>query len=149
MKKLTIRNHAFDRFGNQHNPVIDQDHFMGHTAFDHQWKKETPGAIDLRRSEELLVLDINAIGYSRDDLTVAISDGILVVRGMKKHMETHPETPLIEEEIEVETFERKIRVNPGISREKITADLHDGVLRLTFIDVPEEEEKNSRLIEVM
>lgn len=149
MKKLTIRNHAFDRFGTQHNPVIDQDHFMGHTAFDHQWKKEMPGSFNVSRSKELLVLDINVAGYAKEDLTVAISDGILVVRGLKKHREAHPETSLIEEELDVETFERKIRVNQSISREKITADLHDGVLRLSFIDVPAEEEKNSRLIEVM
>ncbi len=93
-------------------------------------------------------MEIAVAGFSREELTVAISDDVLVIRGVKKHREDHPETEFLVEEFATESFERKFRVNPNISKEKITANYQNGILRLTFIDVPPEEEKSTRFIQV-
>jgi HSP20 family protein len=148
MQKFRIRNHAFDRIGDTYGPVIDHEHFLGHSAFDSHWKKTEPGAVNLSKQGELFTMEIAVAGFSRKELTVAISDDVLVIRGVKKHREDHPETEFLVEEFATESFERKFRVNPNISKEKITANYQDGILRLTFIDVPPEEEKSTRFIQV-
>ena len=148
MQKLRIRNHAFDRIGDQYAPVIDPDHFLGFSAFDVARKKTEPGAVNLRKTGELFVMEVAVPGFSKEEMTVAISDDILVIRGLKKHKDPHPETEFIMEEFDTDSFERQFRMNPCISREKITAKYLDGILRLTFIDVPPEEEKNAQFIHV-
>jgi len=52
------------------------------------------------------------------------------------------------EEFNYAFFEREFRLNERIAREKIEARLEDGILYLTFIDVPKEEEKRFRDIKV-
>ena len=149
MENFKIRNRSFDRIGDQYTPVIDKDHFLGHTPFGSHWKKGTPGEISLTTTGELFVMEVSAQGYAKEELTVAISDDILVVRGLKKSKKEHPETAMIVEEFDTESFERKFKISSNISRERITAKYESGILRLTFIDVPPEEEKNARLIEVV
>lgn len=118
MQKLRIRNHAFDRIGDQYSPVIDPDHFLGFSAFDVARKKPEAGAVNLSRTGELFVLEVSVPGFSREELTVAISDDILIIRGLKKHKDPHPETEFILEEFDTDSFERKFRVNPCISRKR-------------------------------
>ena len=149
MEKLTIRNSAFHRIGDQYGPVIDPNHFMGHSAFSHPWKEGNPGEVTLGKTDELFVMDISVKGFSKDELSVAISDGILVVRGLKERKEQFSETAPVLEEIDTDSFERKFRINANISREKITAEHHADTLRLTFIDVPPGEEANARFIQVI
>jgi HSP20 family protein len=148
MQKFKLRNHAFDRIGDSYGPVIDPDHFLGFSAFDVKRKKSEPGAINLRKTGELFVMEVAVPGFSKGELTIAIADDILVIRGLKKHREDHPETEFIMEEFDTDSFERKFRINPCISREKITAKYEDGILLLTFIDVPPEEEKNAQFIQI-
>lgn len=148
MQKFRIRNHAFDRIGDTYSPVIDHDHFLGRSAFSIPWKKGKAGSVNLTKTGELFMMEVAVPGFSREELTVAISDDILVIRGVKKHREEHPETEYIMEEFDTESFERKFRINPEISKEKITAKYEDGMLHLAFIDVPPEEEKNARFIQV-
>ena len=148
MQKFSIRNHSFDRMGSRYGPVIDHDHFLGHSAFQFQWKKGSPGSIKLSRKGELFHMEVAVPGFSREELTVAISDDILVIRGVRKQQQAHPETEFIVEEFDTDSFERKFRMSPEISREKITARYENGILFLTFIDVPPEEEKNAQFIQV-
>jgi HSP20 family protein len=143
-----IRNRAFERMGSHYGPVIDHDHFLGYTAFDVKKRKTCPGAVNISQSGELFVMEVAVPGFAKEDLTVAIADGVLVVRGMKKAREEHPETELIVEEFDTDSFERRFKISPMISREKIAANYRDGILRITFTDVPEEEEKNAQFVEV-
>jgi HSP20 family protein len=146
MQILRIRNRAFERFGDVYGPVIDHDHFLGRSAFDVPRKKACPGAVIVSKRGALFVMEVAVPGFAKEDLTVTIADDILVIRGVKKHREEYPETDLIVEEFEMDSFERKFTISPKISREKIEAHYQDGILRLTFIDVPEEEEKNTQFV---
>ena len=53
------------------------------------------------------------------------------------------------EEFKMDAFERSFRLDPSIAKEKITAEFKDGILTLTFIDVPKEEERERRLVELV
>jgi HSP20 family protein len=146
MQTTRIRNRAFERFGSEYGPVIDHDHFLGRSAFDVPRKKACPGAVNLSQRGELFVMEIAVPGFSKEELTVTVADDILVIRGLRKHREDYPETEFIVEEFDTESFERKFRISPTISREKIEAKYQDGILHLTFIDVPAEEEKNAQFV---
>lgn len=91
---------------------------MGHSAFSHPWKEGNPGEVTLGKTDELFVMDISVKGFSKDELSVAISDGILVVRGLKRRKEQFSETAPVLEEIDTDSFERKFRINANISRER-------------------------------
>ena len=148
MKKLRIRNYSFDRISDRYAPVIDPEQFHGFSTDETPRRKGESGAVNLSKSGEMFVMEIAVPGFSKEELTVAIHDDLLVIRGLKKYKEDHPETEFILEEFDTASFERKFQVNPCISREKISAQYEAGILRLTFIHVPPEEEKSAQFIHI-
>mgnify|MGYP002280575009 CR=1 FL=1 len=52
------------------------------------------------------------------------------------------------EEFNFDSFERRFRLSDSISREKISARYENGMLYLTFVDVPAEEEREAQTVEV-
>jgi HSP20 family protein len=150
MWRPNIKNRAFDRMGERYAHVIDPDHFLGRSAFDIPWrrKKGFP-PVNLKKEKELFIIEMAVPGFEKDEIEILLDDDILTVRGEKSKSEkATKDEEFILEEFDFDSFERKFKLAASVAHEKITAKYDSGILRLTFIDVPEEEEKGFQTIKV-
>lgn len=144
MWRPNISNRAFDRMGERYSRLIDPYHFLGKSSFDIPWKSENLPAANIRVEDEIFHLELMVPGFKKEEITITLCDGILTVKGEKKEKEAKKSEGYILEEFRLDAFERCFRLDPSIAKEMITADYTDGLLTLTFIDVPKEEEKDRR-----
>lgn len=88
-------------------------------------------------------------GFEKDEIEILLEDDILTIRGEKSKSEkVQKDEEFILEEFDFDSFERKFKLAASIAHEKITAKYDRGILRLTFIDVPKEEEKEFQTVKV-
>jgi HSP20 family molecular chaperone IbpA len=141
MLRANIRNRAFDRMGEGFAPLIDPNHFLGRSAFDiHYPHKDQVPPVNIKQDGKLFELELAIPGYNKSDLEVTVKDDMLTVSGEKRRSEQDNFTKYIFEEFNYSSFERSFKLDPRIAHEKITAKYENGILKLTFIDVPAEEE---------
>lgn len=140
MLRANIRNRAFDRMGEGFAHLIDPNHFMGRSAFDIPYREKVVPPANLKQTDTLFELDVAVPGYEKNELEVTMDNDLLIIKGEKRHSEQIKAAKYIFEEFNYNTFERSFKIDPNISHEKITAKYENGILKLTFTDVPTEEE---------
>lgn len=151
MRRTNIRNRAFDRIGGRFGTLIDPYHFGGKSAFDVKRPRREVPAANLIKKEHLFELQLAIPGYKREELDVELRDDVLIVRGERTKSPTvmEKEGNFIMEEFDFDSFERSFRLSPDIAHEKIDATYDQGMLRITFEDVPDEEERAFQKVKVM
>ena len=152
MWRPDIKNRAFDRMGERYAPIIDPDHFLGRSAFDIERPGTFPKANLKQKGKngEIFELELAVPGFAKEEIEIQMQDDILTIRGKKSKpvaIEEEVHEFLIEE-FAVDSFERTFRVAASVAHEKITAKYENGILKLTFIDVPKEEEKFFQTVKV-
>ncbi len=149
MLRANIRNRAFDRMGEHFAHLIDPYHFLGRSAFDvpYESEKRIPAA-NIRQDDTLFVLELAIPGFRKEEIEIVVKDNILTVRGEKSKSEVATEPSYILEEFNFRSFERSFRLSPQIGQEKVTARYEDGILKIMFTDVPKEEERSYRKVNV-
>jgi len=141
MLRANIRNRAFDRMGEGFAHLIDPNHFMGRSAFDIPYRnKEKVPPVNLKQDGKLFELEVAVPGYEKEALEVTVENDLLTIKGEKSHSEQAQANKYIFEEFNLNSFERSFKLDPRIAHEKITAKYENGILKLTFTDVPAEEE---------
>ncbi len=141
MLRANIRNRAFDRMGEGFSHLIDPSHFMGRSAFDIPYRdKEKVPPVNLKQDGKLFELEVAVPGYQKNELEITVNDELLTIKGEKRRSEQTNADKYIFEEFNYNSFERSFRLSPNIAHERITAQYENGILRLTFTDVPKEEE---------
>ena len=133
--------------GENFSRLIDADHFLGRTAFDIPYQKEVPPA-NIRKEGKIFELELAVPGFAKDELQVTVKDGVLTIRGERSKSEHSETSKYILEEFNYNSFERSFRLAENIAHEDIAAKYENGLLKLTFIDVPEEEERDYRKVKV-
>lgn len=149
MFRPKIRNRAFERMGENYAHLIDPDHFLGRSAFDIKYKEEVPPVNIIRKDEKIFELELAVPGFTKDELEVLVKDGVLTVRGEKSKSEHVEKSKYILEEFDFKSFERCFRLAENVAKENIEAEYRNGILKLTFVDVPEEEERTMRKVKVL
>jgi HSP20 family protein len=104
---------------------------------------QTP-PIDIHEAPEGLILEADLPGVARDDLSVVLEDNVLELRAEVRPPWPEGARPL-HEESRVAAFRRSFILSDEVERAKITAELSNGVLRLTL---PKAERDRTRRIEV-
>ena len=135
-----IRNHAFERMGD-FGHVIDGDHFLGRSAFDIQRKKEGRPKANVLKKGGVFELQIAVPGFSKEEIEILLEGEVLKVRGEKNQAAEHQNQEFIVEEFDFNAFERCFKLSPKIARDKIEATFENGVLTLSFEDIPLESGK--------
>jgi HSP20 family protein len=149
MWRPKISNRAFDRMGERYARLIDPYHFLGRSAFDIPWNKDRlVPPVNIKVNGELFTLELAVPGFTKEEITVTLEDDVLTIKGEKSTKTEEKKEGFILEEFDFSSFERKFKIADTIAHEKITAKLENGVLRLTFVDVPEEEEAAYQTVEV-
>lgn len=100
--------------------------------------------IDIHESPEGLVLEADLPGATEHNLLIELEDNVLSL-----HATVHPTVPegarLIHEEYRVGDFQRSFILSDDVDRDRITAELKNGVLRLLL---PKADRARARRIEV-
>jgi len=146
MLRAPIQNRAFDRMGERYARLIDPNHFLGRSAFDVKYPKVPP--VNIIKNGKLFEMEVMVPGFKKGELDVFVDDGVLTIKGEKSLSHHDREGTFVLEEFDFDSFERKFKLASSIAREKISAQYQNGILRLTFVDVPEAEETDSQTVEV-
>jgi HSP20 family protein len=101
-------------------------------------------ALDIHESAEGLVLEADLPGVPQDKLDVRVEDNVLHIYG-KVVWPIPEDARLAYEEIRHGDFYRSFILSDEVDAEKIVADFHNGVLRLTL---PKAAKARPRKIEV-
>ena len=103
----------------------------------------TPHLDILEKKDAFLVL-ADVPGVTRDGLEINLDGDVLTLKAKVKAVETGG-LPLIYSEYPVGDYETTLRLSESVDREKIEAEIHDGVLTLTL---PKAEEIKPRQIKI-
>ena len=130
-----IRNHAFERMGD-FGHLIDGDHFLGRSAFDIQRKKEGEPKVNVLKKGKVFELQMALPGFSKEEIEILLEGDVLKVRGEKNQAAEAPQPEFILEEFDFNAFERCFKLSPKIARDAIEATFENGILTLSFEDIP-------------
>ncbi|SKA96833.1 HSP20 family protein [Paucidesulfovibrio gracilis DSM 16080] len=97
--------------------------------------------LNISEDEQALHVRCQVPGMSMDDLELTLTDKSLVIKGERRA----EEGKFYRQERPVGTFQRVVRLNVPVDREKIKATLRDGVLTVTL---PRAEEARPRRISI-
>lgn len=101
-------------------------------------------SLDIIDGEGAYVITADVPGAISDGIEISLDGDLLTVKAKVKTPDLEG-LPLIYGEYEVGDFETTLRVSEGVDREKIGAELKDGVLTVTL---PKAEEIKPRQIKV-
>ena len=106
-------------------------------------QRQTP-PIDIYEAPEGLILEADLPGATESSLSIQLEDNVLSLRA-RVDPPAPGEARLVHEEYRVGEFFRSFILSDEVERGKITAELRDGVLRLTL---PKAERAKTRRIEI-
>ncbi|NND05399.1 MAG: Hsp20/alpha crystallin family protein [Saprospiraceae bacterium] len=131
MEKRTIEKGPFDRFATRFKPQIDPTHFLGYDAFDVPWSRTYPRA-NVRRSGEAYHIDLLVPGFAKDELEVKVQSGILTVKGRKERSVEPDNRAFVQEEFDIESFERSFKLVTEHTDNEVDAFYENGILSIVF-----------------
>jgi HSP20 family molecular chaperone IbpA len=109
----------------------------------YQQPAQTP-LIDIYEGPDGLVLEADLPGVLQDDVTVQLEDNVLTLTAKVSHNVAEG-SRLLHEEFRNGDFVRSFILSDEVDRERITADLKNGVLRL---NLPKADRAKTRRIEI-
>ena len=129
------------------NHLINRGYLLGRNPQDARWIKKRP-SVNISQNGQLFTMEIFMPGFKKEELEIMVSDDILTVRG-EKQKEAQPDSEYILKEFDVEMYERRFKLAKGVGHEQINARYDHGILKLVFTDVPTEEERSHKLVEII
>jgi HSP20 family protein len=94
-------------------------------------------SLDVRESAREVVVEVELPGVREEDIKVAISDHLLVVKGEKSSAREASEGDYHVSERHYGAFHRALNVPDSVDVDRITARLADGILTVTLPKRPE------------
>lgn len=96
-------------------------------------------AVDVQETKDGVVLFADLPGVERDQLDITLEKNILTLRARSAAPAPVEGASLIYGEYEPGTFERSFTVSAEVDRERIEAELKNGVLRLSLHKAPQHQ----------
>ena len=129
------------RFSNQFPGLFDR--FFEGDLFD--WSNRnfsdtntTLPSVNIRENEEGFEVEVAAPGFSKEDLKIDLSNGLLTISSEKKvENETRDGENFTRREFSYQSFSRSFTLPNIVNSDKIAAKYENGILR---ISIPKKEE---------
>jgi HSP20 family protein len=102
-------------------------------------------AFDVSETEKEFIVKAEVPGMDKTDIDVNLSDGMLTIKGEKKHEKESESESYRCVERRYGTFSRTLRVPFEVEADKVDATYKDGVLKITL---PKSEAAKTRHVEV-
>ena len=110
---------------------------------DDVWTR-SPKVNILERKDDFRI-DVQAPGFSKEELKLNVEDGMLTVSAEKSTQEQQETERYTRREFGYTKFQRTFRLPDGVNTERITAEHMNGVLS---ISIPKNEESKPRTREI-
>ena len=94
-------------------------------------------AMDARRTDDGVVVELDVPGLGPGDVEVTVQDGVLIISG-ERGSPVGDDAEWLLRERPLGAFERRISLGDGIDPDAITAETADGVLTISIPNPPEE-----------
>jgi HSP20 family protein len=100
--------------------------------------------MNILETKSELVVELELPGVDSKDVHVSMEDGTLSIRGERK-FEPDPNYDLLKKECWYGRFHRYLSIPQTVSREKISADYKNGMLRIVLPKAPEAQKKEIKI----
>lgn len=129
----------FSRIGDRYNRFIDPTHFMGRNASSDTW---IAPANTLEKKGKYN-LEVYLPGFRKEEVSVSVIDDMLEVIAKKEDVD---EKEYLSKEINTSFAQRRFKLPKSVDRDRISAKMKDGILRIKLGSVKEEE--SSKKVEI-
>ncbi len=102
-------------------------------------------AVDVFEADATYVIKAELPGIDKKDISLDVSDGVLTLKGERKHENEVKEETYYRREMSYGSFQRSFRLPSDVNAENIKADFKDGVLR---VEIPKPEARQPKQITV-
>ncbi len=122
--------------------------------FDNDWMTKanaTAPAINVSESDKDYKVEVAAPGMTKDDFNIHLSENDELVISMEKKNETEDKEnkKYLRREFSYSKFEQRLVLPEDVEKDKINANVSDGVLTIELPKrTPEEKAKVNRVIEI-
>ena len=115
-------------FGELMNGLIGRDisQFMGHDDVP-----QTAPKVNITGSPKDYSLELMVPGFSKDRIQISMEENLLTIKGEKESASTQDEERYLRREFSTTSFTRSFRLPETVNVEAITAEVTDGILRIT------------------
>lgn len=104
--------------------------------------------VNIHETKEAYHLELNVPGRNKEDFTVSVEDGLLII-GFEQKKETSPEDyKTIRREFSFRSFKRSFQVDDTVQTENIQARYENGILKL-LLPKKEQVKENNKQITVL
>jgi HSP20 family protein len=103
--------------------------------------------VDIFRRNDSIVVRADLPGVSREDVSVDLEEGVLTIRGERRHDAEEEREGYYWSERSFGSFERSIPLPEGVDESKAAATFKDGVLEVTM-PAPKEQSPRKRRVEI-
>lgn len=145
MLRPIIRNHSFDRMGENFAHLIDGDHFLGRSSLGMPRHKVAANVVE---EQEEYTLELAVPGFKREELEIILEKEVLLIAGKRATVAGKNDKRYLVNEFGVESFERMFKLAPDIADDRIHAKLEDGVLTVRFFKSDEATAEAKKTIAV-
>ena len=141
------RSHAslpslFDRFFDEPFSLFGLPSFQGRPPNGELSAGFRP-AVELRETETSYEIRAEVPGIKKDELTIEVKDGALILSGEKKNEHEEKHDGYYRSEVRYGSFRRAFHLGDGVDAENIDAHDEDGVLEVSVPKIKEERRKVS------
>ncbi|MBW1859224.1 MAG: Hsp20/alpha crystallin family protein [Deltaproteobacteria bacterium] len=102
-------------------------------------------AFDVSETDRELVIKAEVPGMDKKDINITVSDGMLTIKGEKKHEKKEENERYHRVETRYGTFSRTLRLPTEVKADRVDATYKDGVLNITL---PKSEAVEPKKIEI-
>ena len=131
----------FDRIRNEINRIFEDDWFGGESLLD---RRLSP-TLDIEDSDNEVLVTAELPGVDIKDVDVSVSGNILTLKGEKKDEHEEKNGGYFHRESWSGSFQRSITLPDAIDPDKVSAEMKNGVLRITL---PKRDEVKPKQISV-
>jgi len=101
--------------------------------------------VDVTESENHFELVAELPGITKEDMSISVENGMLIVRGERKHYGFPEGTKVLRHETRTNPIARSFELPEEVDAGRIAAELKDGILR---IQLPKAEQARPREIKI-
>ena len=134
-----------------------RDRFLGPTEALFDWpvyywrrlatfEREYVAPLEVYERDGQTVVRLEVPGMKEEDIDISVTDGLLTIKGEKKHEEEIKEENYYYSERSFGSFLRTLAIPEGIDESKLTATYDNGILELELPKVGEQKKEHKIIV---
>lgn len=127
------------------NQVNDFNTLWQHLGFQNETQKVNFNLASLYEEDDRYVLEVNVPGFNQEELAIHFEDGVMTLTGEKKEEANYEGRKYHFNEKSTVNFRRSFRLGEDVAEDNISAQLKDGILKITMTKSPVKKPKTIQI----